>query len=106
MLGPHSTTVEWQTHPTRICVSAIGAFEQHSRHLPLDTYSLEGDFFARMVAEELDAALLPTLRFGTSLEQTGFRGTMTLKPETLMQVVRDLADELERQHFTRWVLVN
>lgn len=106
MIGPESTTVEWQAHTGKTVVWAVGAFEQHSDHLPLDTDSILADLFARFVADELNAALLPTQRFGTSLEQSGFRGTMTLRPETLMQVVRDVADEVERQHFTRLVLVN
>lgn len=103
---PQSTTAEWQVHPGRVVVWGVGAFEQHGLHLPLDTDSLQADFFAGTLARELGAALLPTQRFGTSLEQTGFRGTLTLRPETLMAIVRDVADELERQQFTRLVLVN
>jgi creatinine amidohydrolase/Fe(II)-dependent formamide hydrolase-like protein/GNAT superfamily N-acetyltransferase len=106
MIGPNSTTVDWQVHTGKVCVWGVGAFEQHSTHLPLDTDSILADVFTRFLAEELDAALLPTLHFGTSLEQTGFRGTLTLHPETLMQIVRDVAEEVERQHFTRLVLVN
>jgi creatinine amidohydrolase len=106
MIGPTNTTLDWQLHSGRTVVWAVGAFEQHSAHLPLDTDAILGDVFGRFLAEELGAALLPTQRFGTSLEQTGFRGTLTLRPETLMQIVRDVADEVERQGFTRLVLVN
>ncbi|MCX7592048.1 MAG: GNAT family N-acetyltransferase [Kiritimatiellae bacterium] len=106
MIDGHSTTYDWQIHPGRICVWGIGAFEQHSVHLPLLTDTLSADYWARFVAEQLDAALFPTLPFGTSLEMTGFRGTVTLRPETLMQIVRDVADEAERQGFTRMILIN
>jgi creatinine amidohydrolase/Fe(II)-dependent formamide hydrolase-like protein/GNAT superfamily N-acetyltransferase len=106
MIGPTNTTIDWQLHTGRTVVWAVGAFEQHSAHLPLDTEAILGDVFARFLAEELGAALLPTQRVGTSLEQTGFRGTLTLRPETLMAIVRDMADEVERQSFTRLVLVN
>lgn len=106
MIGPLDTTIDWQLHAGRTVVWAVGAFEQHSAHLPLDTDAILGDVFGQFLAEELGAALLPTQRFGTSLEQTGFRGTLTLRPETLMAIVRDMADEVERQQFTRLVLVN
>jgi len=106
MLDGNSTTVDWQTHTGDVCVWAVGSFEQHGAHMPLDTDSIEADFFARLVAEDLDAVLLPTQRFGTCLEQTGFRGSLTLRPETLMQIARDVADEVESQGFRILVLIN
>ncbi|MFW5836679.1 MAG: creatininase family protein, partial [Desulfovibrionaceae bacterium] len=50
--------------------------------------------------------MLPTLPIATSLEHGGFRGSFSLKPETAMQVVRDLADELQAQGFTRLIVLN
>lgn len=106
MLDGNNTTIEWQEHTGEICVLPVGAFEQHSRHLPLDTDSIEAEYFSRFVADRLDAVLLPTLHFGTSLEMTGFRGTITLRPETLMRIIRDVADEMERQNFKVLIVVN
>jgi creatinine amidohydrolase/Fe(II)-dependent formamide hydrolase-like protein/ribosomal protein S18 acetylase RimI-like enzyme len=106
MLDGHNTTHDWQVHTGETCVLPIGSFEQHAHHLPLDTDNIQAEFFARMVAEALDAALLPALCFGTCLEHSGFRGSMSLRPETLMQVIRDLAGEIERQGFQTMVLVN
>jgi creatinine amidohydrolase/Fe(II)-dependent formamide hydrolase-like protein/GNAT superfamily N-acetyltransferase len=54
----------------------------------------------------MGAALLPALPFGTCMEHTGFRGSVSLRPETLMQVIRDVADEMERQHFRVLILLN
>jgi creatinine amidohydrolase/Fe(II)-dependent formamide hydrolase-like protein/GNAT superfamily N-acetyltransferase len=106
MIDGHETTRDWERHAGDTVVWGIGSFEQHSRHLPLCTDALVADYFARMIAEHLDGALLPTLDFGTSLEQTGFRGTITLRPETLMQVVRDVAGEVESQGFSHLVILN
>ena len=106
MVDGKSTTVEWRGHPTKICILPVGAFEQHGPHLPLATDALVAEDLARAVAEELNAALLPAQPFGTSLEQTGFKGTFTLRPETLMRIVRDLADEAEAQGFRIMVVVN
>jgi creatinine amidohydrolase/Fe(II)-dependent formamide hydrolase-like protein/GNAT superfamily N-acetyltransferase len=106
MIDGHDTTLDWQSHPTDILVLPIGAFEQHSVHLPLDTDSIQADYFGRMIAEDLDAALLPAIHIATSMEHTGHRGSFSLRPETLMHVVRDIADEAIRQHFRILILAN
>jgi creatinine amidohydrolase/Fe(II)-dependent formamide hydrolase-like protein/GNAT superfamily N-acetyltransferase len=106
MLDGDSTTMDWQRHPTRTCVLPVGSFEQHGHHLPLQTDILLADFFARMIAEDLDAALLPALPIGTCAEHSGFRGSVSLRPETLMQIIRDVADEVQNQGFTILVILN
>ncbi len=106
VLDGTSTSREWEEADLKICVFPIGAFEQHSCHLPLAADDIEADYFGRFVAEELGAALLPTLNYGTSLEHSGFKGTISLKPETLMQIVRDVADEVEGQGFETMIIIN
>lgn len=106
MIDGTCTTVDWQTHPTDILILPVGSFEQHSVHLPLDTDGIQAEYFAKCLAEDLDAAVLPAIRIATSMEHTGFRGSFSLRPETLMQVVRDIADEAERQGFRLLVVVN
>ncbi len=111
--GPHArvldgncTSLDWHKGRPRICVLPVGAFEQHSRHLPLASDNIAADYFGRFLAEELGAALLPTLNYGTSLEQTGFAGTISLRPETLMQVLRDIAEAVTGQGFATMVIMN
>jgi len=106
LLDGTRTSPQWRKARPKMCVFAVGSFEQHSVHLPLATDVIQVDYFARFIAGELGAALLPTLPYGTSLEHTGFAGSLSLRPETLMQVVRDIADEVERQGFTTMILLN
>ena len=100
------TSRQWEEADPKVCVFPVGAFEQHSCHLPLAADDIEADYFGRFVAEELGAALLPTLNYGTSLEHSGFKGTISLKPETLMQIVRDVVAEVEGQGFETMIIVN
>lgn len=100
------TSVAWQGHESGLAVWPIGAFEQHGHHLPLASDNLLAEHFARRLAAELGAALLPLLPFGSSLEHTGFRGTLTLSPELQMALVRHMAGELQAQNFTRLVIVS
>ena len=106
VIDSKSTTFEWKNVRSGICILPVGSLEQHSHHMPLATDTIIGEYFSRFLAQELDAALLPALSIATSLEHTGFRGSFSLRPETLMAVIRDLADEAERQDFTTMVIVN
>jgi len=101
-----NTFVEWNHQSSGVCVLPVGAFEQHSYHLPLATDALLAEYFGTLIARELGAALLPTLSIGTSYEHSGFRGSFSLKPETTIAVIRDLAEEAERQNFHTMILVN
>jgi creatinine amidohydrolase len=86
-------------------VLALGATEQHARHMPLATDALIGDHLARALADRLDAFLAPTLRVGCSEHHVGFAGTMSLAPETFAAVVADLVRSLVKGGFRRIVLV-
>jgi creatinine amidohydrolase len=86
-------------------VVALGATEQHGRHMPLATDALIGDHLARAVADRLDAFLAPTLRVGCSEHHVGFAGTMSLAESTFHAIVKDLVDSLLRGGFRRIVLL-
>lgn len=103
--GPDGTPADWERAGT-VAVLPIGAQEQHGPHLPLDTDSRMVGYFAAHLARALRAALLPVLPIGQSYEQSGARGTLSFRPETVLAMLRDLADELERQGFTRLVICN
>jgi creatinine amidohydrolase len=106
MIDSNATTVDWQLFTGDVILLPIGSIEQHSAHLPVGTDWIEADTFARPIADALDAALLPTLPYSNCLEHSGFRGTFGLTPETLMHVVRDLAEEAERQNFKILIVLN
>jgi len=86
-------------------VMALGATEQHGRHMPLATDALLGDHLACLVADRLDAFLAPTLRIGCSAHHVGFAGTMSLSEETFHAVVADVVSSLASGDFRRIVLI-
>lgn len=106
MISSLNTTDEWQQFSSNLAVLPMGAFEQHGPHLPLDTDIRGAEYFARHLADETNAALLAPQPYGTSLEHSGFRGTMTLQPQTLSRLLEDIAENLESQAFRFLVLVN
>jgi len=72
---------------------------------------VETDFFfadriSRETAARLQAMLLNPLPYSTSLEHLGFAGTVTLKRETLVSVVWDIAESVHRWGIRYLALLN
>lgn len=86
-------------------VVPFGAVEQHGSHLPLETDTLLGDRLGPLLAERLDAVWAPTVPIGCSEHHMGRAGTLSLRPETLRLIVRDLVDSLARHGFRTIVLL-
>lgn len=90
----------------RTVIVAVGSIEQHGPHLPLNMDTLDGDELSRRIARELgDALAAPTIRPGCSGHHMGFPGTITIPPETLMDVVRSYCRSLDEHGFEHVVLV-
>jgi creatinine amidohydrolase len=91
---------------TRTAIVAVGSIEQHGPHLPLNMDTLDGDELARRVASKLgDALAAPTIRPGCSGHHMEFPGTITVPPETLMDVIRSYCRSLDEHGFEYIVLV-
>lgn len=86
----------------------IGAIEQHGPHLPLDTDSLIGRaFLDRLDARAPDRVLiLPQVSVCCSAHHMDFSGTLTVRHETLMHYVSDVAASVVRHGFENFVLFN
>jgi creatinine amidohydrolase len=90
----------------------IGAIEQHGPHLPLDTDTNAVTAIATGAARILDrsrdppALVLPAIPWGISPYWLGFSGTLSLRPETLLAVFRDLGASITQHGFRRIVIVN
>ncbi|HSM44926.1 MAG TPA: creatininase family protein [Acidimicrobiia bacterium] len=102
------TTIEAEQalSKARLAVVPVGSLEQHGPHLPLMTDSAVAEAFARRVVDELgdDAVLLPLIGYGLSEHHLGFAGTITLRPNTMLELLADIFESL-RHHGLRRVLV-
>jgi len=87
-------------------VVGVGSTEQHGPHLPTMTDARIGDDVAERVARKLGHALhARTIEVGISPHHLSFAGTISLKAETLLLILRDYVDSLARHGFTRIVFV-
>lgn len=91
-----------------IALLPVGATEQHGNHLPVITDTALVSEIARRVEAELPdkVALLSTLWVGSSHHHLGFPGTVSIRSETYVRVLKDLIDSLLLTGFRRIVLLN
>lgn len=84
----------------------IGATEQHGPTGLIGTDAICAETLAWRAAELSDAIVAPTLSVGMSEHHMGFPGTVTLRPTTLVAVVRDVVLSLARHGFRRFFFIN
>ncbi len=86
-----------------------GSLEQHSLHLPLSTDSIRAEYLAKYLAENsenLKLVVLPTLKYGLSEHHIHFPGTITLKDETYMNLIFEIASSLKKHGAKRLLVMN
>ena len=87
----------------------VGAIEQHATHLPVETDARLATFVTRRAAERVTALpvlVAPTLPFGFSPHHLSHTGTISLRLETYLAVIGDIAASLADSGFKRIVFVN
>lgn len=90
-----------------LVILPIGSTEQHGPHLPVDTDAYYASEIARRAAARAGNALVtPPVSFGVSPEHQDFHGTLSLRIETFLNLLRDICDSLVIQGFRKIVLLN
>jgi creatinine amidohydrolase len=86
----------------------LGAIEQHGPHLPVNTDINAALRVCTRAAESMPerALVLPPVWWGLSPYWMSFPGTLTLRPETLLNLIADIASSVRHHGFTRLIIVN
>jgi creatinine amidohydrolase len=104
MFSINNSTRELSEAGIDTAILSVGATEQCGPRLPLNIDTLVAEYYARAWGEVLGAYVLPTMPFNTSEEHASFKGTVSLRPSTLMLVLEEVVEELWTQGFRRQVL--
>lgn len=83
----------------------LGSTEQHGG-LSLSVDSILSEKIALDAAEPLGIPVFPVLSYGLTPYFLAFPGSVSLRVETYVRMVRDILDSLKRQGFRRILLVN
>ena len=100
------TEVETYLKTSTGIIVPIGSTEQHSPAGIIGTDAICAETLAWKTGELADAIVGPTLSVGMSEHHMRFPGSITLRPMTLVAVVRDVTLSLARHGFRRIFFIN
>jgi creatinine amidohydrolase len=93
-----------------IALLPVAATEQHGPHLPLytDSYIAEGivDRVLELLPDGLTVLVLPLLPVGDSREHSAFAGTLSLSPDTLVRLWREVGESVAEAGVRKLVILN
>lgn len=100
-----------------LCIMPLGCLERHGEHLVVGCDSLKANYISNLAAEMEYAVVFPTGLWvgdvfgGHALSAdeaaaTNKRGYIALKPETLLNIMTELCDEIHRNGFRKILIIN
>lgn len=84
----------------------IGSTEQHGPTGLIGTDAICAEAIARGVGDTTSAVVAPTINVGMALHHTAFPGTISLRPSTMILLIRDYVTCLAKAGFTKFFFIN
>ncbi len=84
----------------------LGTVEQHGPHLPLGTDLIYAERICELVARQVNGLVAPALPYGICRSMRNFPGTVSLTPQTLTAVLREILAEYARHGARRIALIS
>ncbi len=100
------TEVEKYLQTSTGIIIPIGSTEQHGPTGLIGTDAICAEGIAIAVGTAAHALVAPTINVGMALHHTGFPGTISLRPSTMILVIRDYITCLVKAGFTKFFLIN
>ena len=91
---------------TQMAIIPLGSVEQHGSHLPLGTDYYAAESFAKRIVSKTGGLLVDFAPFGVTPLHMGFKGTVTLRSETMISLMTDIVSSLCRHGAKKIVFIN
>src|SRR5438445_2321462 len=98
--------VEAYLRSSRGVILPIGSTEQHGPIGLIGTDAICAEVIARGVGAAAGALVAPTIAVGMAQHHLGFAGSMTLRPSTLIVVLKEMVESLAKHGFERFYFLN
>ncbi|KAA0012062.1 creatininase family protein [Billgrantia pellis] len=92
----------------KMAIVPVGAHEQHGPHMNESCDAVLATEMAKRLAARLHPQVLvtPTVNMGVSPHHLNFPGTISLRPETLLAILRDMVVSLQRHGIDKILFLN
>lgn len=94
-----------------VVILPVGSVEQHGPHLPLFTDTIISEGFANLLGDKVNGIVMPSINYGYKSQPASgggplFPGTIDLNGTSLINLVKDIIEELIRDGVRKIALVN
>lgn len=92
----------------KLAIIPVGAHEQHGPHMAESCDGVLAEAMSKKLAERLhpNVIVAPTISMGISPHHMNFPGTITLHPETLISILRDMVTSLKQHGVRKFLFLN
>lgn len=98
--------VETYLKKSQAIIIPIGSFEQHGPNGYIGTDIICPEVIANAVSDEIDIMVGPSISVGIAQHHLGFAGSITLRPSTLIAVMKDMINSLALHGFSQFLFLN
>ncbi len=98
--------VERYLETSTTAIMPIGSTEQHGPNGLIGTDAVTSEEIAYAVGELTNTMVAPTISVGMAQHHMAFKGSMTLRPSTMISVIGDYVDSLAHHGFERFYFIN
>ena len=98
--------VDRLTKTMKMAIIPTAACEQHGPHLPLAVDTIDCYEVAKRVSAKTGVPVVPPLTYGCSQSHGNFPGTLSLRPDTMMKVICEIAEWLYKSRIRKILILN
>lgn len=107
LIGTKMTGNQYNNSKIDKVIFGVGAFENHGYHMPFGTDALISNIIAEKLAERVEGLMvLPPINYGFSQHYNKLPFTVSLTPETITAVIKEVLNEIIRNGITRIIIMN